>query len=110
MEQARSKPTYKTLSRIIQIVKAVFTDKIEDSKKKKKEEDEEKDDEEMDEGEETKQTEAQKNKKFAQSLKHEEYQKLVQFFADELPKLALNLCNVKAFPSVDKLVQSAKYK
>ena len=34
----------------------------------------------------------------------------MQFFADELPKLALNICNVKPFPNVDKLVQSAKYK
>jgi len=47
----------------------------------------------MEEGEETKElTDAEKNKKFSQSLSPEEFQRLVQFFATELPKLALKLC------------------
>lgn len=47
----------------------------------------------MEEGEETKElTDAEKNKKFSQSLSPEEFQRLVQFFSTELPKLALKLC------------------
>ena len=54
MEKARTEPSYKTLTRIIQVVKAVFNEKIEaESKKKKKGKDDE--DEEMEEdGEESK--------------------------------------------------------
>ena len=55
-------------------------------------------------------TEADKNKKFSQSLQPAEYQRLVHFFANELPTLALKLCSVKEFPNVDKLVQAAKFK
>ena len=36
--------------------------------------------------------------------------KLVQFFANDIPKLALKVCQVKAFPNVDKLVKDAKFK
>ena len=32
------------------------------------------------------------------------------FFASELPKLALKLCQVRDFPNVDKLIQQAKFK
>lgn len=55
-------------------------------------------------------TEAQKAKKFSQSLSPEEYQRLVHFFASEVPTLALKLCQVKEFPSVEKLIQQAKFK
>ena len=55
-------------------------------------------------------TSAQKHKKFSQSLQPEEYLRLVQFFAKDLPKIALKLCQVKEFPNVDKLTQQAKFK
>ena len=64
----------------------------------------------MEDQEESKLTDAQKHKKFSQSLQPEEYQRLVHFFANEVPKLALKLCQVKEFPNVDKLVQAAKFK
>lgn len=71
MEKARTEPSYKTLTRIIQIVKAIFVEKVESLKKKGKGDE----DDEMDENdEETKElTDAQKNKKFSQSLSPEEY-------------------------------------
>lgn len=55
-------------------------------------------------------TDAQKNKNFSKSLNQDEYQRLVLFFATELPKLVLKVCQVKEFPNVDKLVQQAKFK
>ena len=106
MEKARKEPSYKTLTRIIQIVKAVFVEKIDQSKKK--DDDDEMEEEEQEESKTL--TEAQKNKKFSQSLAPEEYQRLVQFFATELPKLALKVCQVKDFPNVDKMIQQSKFK
>ena len=91
-------------------MKAVFAEKIDAEAKKGKggkKGGNEEGDEAMEEAQEESKapaTDAQKHKKFSQSLQPEEYQRLVQFFANELPKLALKLCNVKEFPSVDKLV------
>lgn len=39
MEKARKEPNYKTLTRIIQVVKAVFTEKVDTQAKKEKDED-----------------------------------------------------------------------
>jgi len=55
-------------------------------------------------------TAAHKHKMFSQSLKPEEYQRLVRFFANEVPKLSLKMCQIKEFPAVDKLVKQALYK
>ena len=87
-------------------MKAVFNEKIEAESKKKNKKGKDDEDEEMDEdGEESKQTTAaQMHKKFSQSLQPDEYQRLVQFFATEVPKLSLKLCQVKEFPNVDKLI------
>ena len=89
MAKATADPSYKTLTRIIQVVKAVFSDKIDKDKKKGKGDE----DDVMDEDdEEKKKTASQKHKKFSQSLQPEEYQRLVQFFANDVPKLALKIC------------------
>ena len=50
MARARTDPSYKTLTRIIQIVKAVYTEKIDSQKKKGKGKKDE--DEDMEEAEE----------------------------------------------------------
>ena len=73
---ATDNPSYKTLTRIIQVVKAVFNEKMDqDIKKKKGRQGEE--DEEMEDEEEKEKTDAQKHKKFSQSLQPAEYQRLV---------------------------------
>lgn len=108
MEKARKEPNYKTLTRIIQVVKAIFSEKIDAAKKKNKKS---ADDEEMVDGdEEKKATAAHKHTMFSKQLTPEEYQRLVHFFANELPSIALKLCQAKDFPNVDKLIQQAKYK
>ena len=47
----------------------------------------------------------QKQKIFSQALNSEEYKTLIKFFAQELPTLALELGNVKEFPTVEKLAK-----
>ena len=42
-------------------------------------------------------------------LGSEEYRSLFTFFTTELPKLALEMCGVKAFPSVEKLFKKQQY-
>lgn len=104
MDKARKEPNYKTLTRIIQVVKAVFTEKVDTQAKKEKDEDADMNEEEKEP------TMADKHKKYAQSLQPEEYQRLVLFFSKELPSLILKMCQVKDFPSVDKLIQQSKFK
>ena len=53
---------------------------------------------------------ANKHRMFSQSLKPEEYQRLVRFFANEVPKLSLKLCQIKEFPNVDKIIKQAIFK
>lgn len=54
---------------------------------------------------------AEKEKKvFSQMLGSEEYRSLFTFFTTELPKLALQMCGVKPFPSVEKLFKQKLYR
>ena len=69
MDKARAEPNYKTLTRIIQVVKAVFADKIGEQEGKKKGDE----DAEMEEDEEEKKTDAHKHKMFSKSLQPDEY-------------------------------------
>ena len=62
MEKARSEPNYKTLTRIIQVVKAVFTEKMDQENKKKGKGA----DEDMDDQNEEQKTSAHKHKMFSQ--------------------------------------------
>lgn len=101
MDKARANPTYKTLSRIIQMIKAVFMEKEKASKKN--------------EGDDVDMVEASKKIKsglkiFTQALNQEEYRKLLKFFCQELPTLAMQFCDIKDFPSVDKVVSQHKFK
>lgn len=108
MLKAKDETSVKTLMRIIQVVKAVFAEKMDqEAKKKGKNKGKDEEDEVMEDGQEESKvlTNAQKHKKFSQSLQPDEYQRLVHFFANEVPSLALKLCGIKAFPSVDKLLQ-----
>ena len=59
---------------------------------------------------ESKEDKVNRQKIFAQALNSEEYHSLVTFFAQELPTLAIKLCGVKEFPTVEKLVKQSKYK
>lgn len=108
MAKARDAPTYKTLTRIIQMVKAVFMEKKQEKKAKGKKKDDD-EDEEMD-GEE-KPEDGGVNKalrNFSKAISQEEYRKLLKFFAQELPALALRFTGVGSYPSEEKLMALAK--
>lgn len=103
MENARKNPNFKTLNRLIQVVKQVFReqndeggDGADDIKKDK-------------EGRPlTKQNKKNAVQVFSQTLGSEEYLRLLQFFANELPTLILQLSGVpnklgKSAVSVNKI-------
>jgi hypothetical protein len=52
--------------------------------------------------------EAKAKKVFSQMLNQEEYKRLFEFFTTELPRLALQVSQVREFPSVDKLLKQHK--
>ena len=52
--------------------------------------------------------EAKAKKVFSQMLNQEEYKRLFEFFTTEVPRLALQVCQVREFPSVDKLLKQHK--
>lgn len=87
------------------MVKSVFLEK----KEKESKNDSENEDMEAEKPDKDK-AKKERAQVLSQQLNSQEYQVLLQFFAQELPSLILNFIGVKEFPKVDKLMQQARYK
>lgn len=104
IDKAKNSPSIQSLTRIIQVVKSVFLEKKEKEAKNGEE------DEDMEEKPDAEKAKKERAQILSQQLNSQEYQDLLQFFAQELPTLILTFVGVKEFPKVDKLMQQARYK